>query len=278
MQTVSLGPLGLSLSQLLLLAAFVLALLVGAIAGRRHQVATAGTLSDIFLAALVCARIGFVVVYLDHYRDNLWTLIDIRDGGFSIASGLAGAIAVAAWKLWRHRPLRRPLTLAMASGLIFWGSVTLLTGLIESQYRALPEARFSQLDGTATSLHELADGRPLVVNLWASWCPPCIREMPVLQQAQRQHPDIAFVFVNQGEHPEIIRTFLQQQGLTLDNVLADPGGTLGRLIGSQVLPTTLFYNRDGRQVDTHIGMLSPASLAHNMKSLGTHPSPSGDKE
>lgn len=278
MQTVTLGPLGLSLSQLLLVTAFILALVVGAIAGRRTQVPTAGTLSDIFLAAVVSARIGFVLIYLEHYQDNLWTLVDIRDGGFSIAAGLAGAAVVTAWKLWRQPPLRRPLIMALASGLIFWGSVTLLTGFIDSRYRQLPEARFTRLDGASASLRELADGRPLVVNLWASWCPPCVHEMPVLQQAQQENPEIAFVFVNQGEHPDTIRAFLHRQGLVLNNILTDPRGTLGRLSGSQVLPTTLFYDSRGRQVDTHIGMLSPASLAHNMESLGTHLPPSGDKE
>ena len=111
----------------------------------------------------------------------------------------------------------------------------------------------------------LASGQPMVVNLWASWCPPCVREMPVLEQAQKDHPDITFVFVNQGEHPDAIRRFLNKQGLLLDNVLTDLNGNMGRITGSPAMPTTLFYDAQGRQLDSHLGELSSASLAHSLK-------------
>ena len=105
----------------------------------------------------------------------------------------------------------------------------------------------------------------MVVNLWASWCPPCIREMPVLEQAQKDNPDITFVFVNQGEQHETIVHFLNQHNLTLNNVLTDTRSGLGRTTGSQALPTSLFYDAQGRQVNAHLGELSAASLAHNLE-------------
>lgn len=267
MLSVSLGPLSFSLAQLLLLSAFFIALIVGAITGRKEGIPIAGALSDIFLVSIVTARIGFVFQYFEHYQNNLWGIIDIRDGGFSVIAGLLGALAVTAWKLWRSPKSRRPLIIALTSGLLSWGSISLLIGLMESQSRGLPDATFALLDGSQVTLAEMASDKPMVVNLWASWCPPCIREMPLLAEAQKNNPDITFVFVNQGEQAETIHQFFEKYNLSFQNVLVDTGGRLGRITGSQALPTTLFYSAKGKQVDAHLGELSRASLADNMKSF-----------
>jgi len=68
-----------------------------------------------------------------------------------------------------------------------------------------------------------------VVNLWASWCPPCRHEMPVLQQAQAANTDVNFVFVNQGETPGTIRSYMDRRALTLRNVLVDAQLQVGSL-------------------------------------------------
>ena len=265
MLSVNIGPLALSLGQALLLGAFVIALIVGAIMGRKERIPIASHLTDIFLAAMVAARIGFVIRYFEHYREDLLGIIDIRDGGFEVLAGIVGALAMLAWKLWRYPPVRCALGSAAAAGMLTWGAVSLLVNLMETQARAVPDVALAHLDNRPTSLADVADGKPMVVNLWASWCPPCIREMPVLQKAQEDNPDITFVFVNQGEQPEAIQQFLNQHELSLDNVLTDTSATMGRTTGSQALPTTLFYDAQGRQLDAHLGELSGASLAHNLE-------------
>lgn len=267
MLSINLGPLALPLGQALLLIAFILALVVGAVVGRKNRIPVAGPLSDIFLATIVAARIGFVIRYFEHYQNDLLGIIDIRDGGFSMLAGLVGAVAVLGWKLWRHPAIRRPLGSAAAVGLLTWGTLSLLINLMESQARGVPDSPLAHLDSRQTTLPQIAGGKPMVVNLWATWCPPCIREMPVLENAQQEHPDIAFVFVNQGEQPETIEQFLTQYNLALDNVLTDVRATMGTTTGSHALPTTLFYDAEGRQVNAHLGELSAASLAHNLERL-----------
>jgi thiol-disulfide isomerase/thioredoxin len=120
---------------------------------------------------------------------------------------------------------------------------------------------------------QLADyqGGPLVINLWATWCPPCRREMPVLESAQRMRPDVTFLFVNQAESMQSVSIFLITQGLTLDNVLFDASGRLGQAVGSMALPTTLFYTADGRLINSHLGELSQASLARALEPFDTVP-------
>jgi len=265
MLSVNLGPLSLPMGHLVLVFAFVVALITGAIAGRKEGVPIAGTLADIFLVALLTARIGFVALYFEYYRDDLLGIIDIRDGGFSVLAGIAGALVFIAWRMRRHARIRRPLAIAMTAGLISWGAIAGLIALMEQQTASLPQASLATLGGKPVQLSELAPGTPMVVNLWATWCPPCIREMPVLEQAQKDNPGVAFVFVNQGEQPETIRRFMQEQDLTLNNLITDFGGSLGRNTGSHGLPTTLFYNAEGRQVNAHMGELSNATLARRLE-------------
>ncbi len=265
MLSVSVGPLSLSMEHLLLILAFVVALIVGAVAGRKQQTPISGSLADIFLAAMVSARIGFVVRYFEHYQNDWLGMIDIRDGGFDMVTGLVVALAVSGYLMWRRANIRRALGTAVVAGLVTWGFTTGAFALINQQTSGLPDVALTDMDEQPESLETIADGKPMVVNLWATWCPPCIREMPVLEQAQQRYPQVNFVFANQGEHPETIRTFLQEQDLELANLLSDRAGELGRIVGSHGLPTTLFYNAQGNLVDSHMGELSQASLARNLE-------------
>lgn len=264
MLSVSLGPISMSIGQLLVVVAFVIALFTGWLVGRQRQIPTASSLIDIFAVAMLSARLGFVVLYFEYYRDSLFGIIDIRDGGFDVISGLIGALAFTAWLLWRRPPVRRPLGFAVTAGLLSWGVTLGMIHLIDQQATAMPEVALTQMDGSTVQLDAVAAGQPRVVNLWASWCPPCIREMPVLEEAQQQYPDIAFVFVNQGEPTEIITSFLDELGISLHHVLSDRQGLVGRQTGSQALPTTLFYDANGRLIDSHLGELSRATLAKGL--------------
>jgi thiol-disulfide isomerase/thioredoxin len=139
----------------------------------------------------------------------------------------------------------------------------------------MPVLALAHLDGgRATTLAEVAAGRPAVVNLWASWCGPCRAEMPVLAAAQRREPGVAVLLVNQGESEAAVRAYLRREGLALRDVLLDAGARLGPAVGSGGLPTTLFFDARGRQVDAHFGALSEATLRARMRAL-VPPAPAG---
>lgn len=101
--------------------------------------------------------------------------------------------------------------------------------------------------------------RPIVLNLWATWCPPCRREMPVFEKAQTEFPDIAFVLVNQGESAQQALAYLKTEGLDLTDVLLDPASEAMRSMNSRGLPTTLFFDAKGRLVDPHLGEITMPS-------------------
>ena len=265
MLSLNLGPLAIPMNLALLYGAFFIAWFSGWLIGRkRGSNPEAALFSMLFIGALV-ARAAFVIQYFQQYSDNLWQIIDIRDGGFLLLPGVIAAVLVGIYKAWRRAPLRAPLAIGVCIGLVAWGaSFSVLNALQSSQQ--IPDISVRDIDGQPVSLQDLA-GKPLVINLWATWCPPCRREMPVLAAAQKANPDIRFVFVNQGEGQALVDKFLTQQQLSLRNNLLDTGGRLGQAVGSLSLPTTLFYSADGLLKNNHLGELSHASLKHAIRHI-----------
>ncbi len=166
------------------------------------------------LTGLVTARIAFVAIYNDHDQ-TFWSVIDIRDGGFNMIAGICGAIFMTIMFALQDRNLRKPLVESMLSGaVILRAGTALLTTGKESK------GCFSLLSPTLrpAQYRLIHGGKPMVVNLWATWCPPCRREMPVLRGAQQANQDIIFVFANQGESAETIQSYLAAEKLELKNV------------------------------------------------------------
>lgn len=268
MLSFNLGPIALSAPHAVLLAAALVAWLVGTLLGRRREISIGGALADILLVAMLSARVGFVLLYFEHYRDAPWGVLDIRDGGFSPAAALLGGVACAVWQLWRHPEWRRALSGGLLAGAMVLAAGSLLLERMQGPANELLEASVALIDGQTSRLAELAGGRPLVLNLWATWCPPCVREMPVLEDAQARYPDVAFVYANQAEDAATVAQFLASQRLALQHVVLDQGARLAPMVGSRGLPTTLFIDGDGKMVDSHFGPLSRASLASRMRHFG----------
>ncbi|MCC5883107.1 MAG: TlpA family protein disulfide reductase [Halomonas sp.] len=267
-QSIALGPVGISIGQLLIILAFFMALLAGALLGRRHRTPVADTLLTLLLLGLAGARALFVIRYWGSY-DGILPILDIRDGGFDPVGGLVAGLAYVFWKIWRHPAQRLALSGALTTGAVTWGLLAGPLLLMESTARPLPDTALVTLNGSPIDLPSLAatEGQPLVVNLWATWCPPCIREMPVFEQMQQEAEDITFVFVNQGENARHVERFLADQSLQLDNILLDATNALGEVTGSMAMPTTLFYDADGQLRSTHFGELSRATLLSGIERL-----------
>lgn len=219
-----------------------------------------------FFVGILVARLAFVLRWLPTYLAEPWSVLRIGDGGFIGWAGLLAALAWGGWKLRRSPALRIPLYAGTAAGLVAWFALLGSIWAMQESRVALPDMQMTSLDGERVNLADMA-GRPVVVNLWATWCPPCRREMPVLAEAQQNRSDIDLVFANQGEGPDQIRDYLQGAGLSLGNVLLDPFSSLMHEVGARGLPTTLFFDSDGRLVDFHMGELTRAGLASKLQAL-----------
>lgn len=273
MQTLQLGPLVLSVPLLLGAAAFAVASFVGNRLGKAEAAQVERHLFRMVLAGLVAARAAFVLQFQEAYLKSPLGILDIRDGGWHAAVGVGVALAYAAVVLARRAALRKALGGAMAAGAGAWlagaGVLVLLSGS-PGEVR-MPKLALPSTEGQVVALSSF-EGRPTVVNLWATWCPPCQREMPVLRDAQASRPDVHFVFLNQGESAQQVLAYLARNELALRNVLLDGRGEAGSALGHRALPTTLFFDARGRLVSMRVGELSEASLAERLSSLSPNPS------
>jgi thiol-disulfide isomerase/thioredoxin len=271
MLSVNLGPIAVQVSHLLLLVSMLVAAMVGHRVGRAQSIGIGNVLLDMTWVALLVGRVVFVALWFDQYRAVPWSILDIRDGGFTPWAGVAAALVLAIWRASKHPPLRRPLSLGLIAGALTW-TMSGGPGLwsIDGQM-ALPTVELKTLAGKSLKLADLSQGKPMVVNLWATWCPPCRREMPVLAQAQQRETEVTIAFADQGEGADKVAQYLRSSQLKLDHVLLDASSQLGQAIGSSALPTTLFYDASGRLVDTHVGALSAATLAAKLAVLRQAP-------
>ena len=96
MLTVNLGPLSMPIAVILALVALLVAAGVGLLVGRAQKTGIAYILTDMLLAGVLMARVAFVAIWFDAYRISPWSMLDIRDGGFSPWAGMAAALLVAA--------------------------------------------------------------------------------------------------------------------------------------------------------------------------------------
>ncbi|UGB39548.1 TlpA disulfide reductase family protein [Frateuria soli] len=269
MQSIPLGPLALPLAGLLVLAGVVTALLVDSRLQRRGRPSVEPVVWRLLLAGVLAARIAFVLRWWSEYREHPLGVLDLRDGGLSPWAGALAVLVGAAVVGWRRRALRTPLAWAVLGGLLVWGFGSLVAWRLSvATHAPLPALVLHDLEDRPRPLQALAD-RPLVINLWASWCGPCRREMPMLAQAQaqKQYASFRFVFANQGESPAEIRAFLAQSGLALDGVLADPSSQLSQHFGVRGYPTTLFFDAQGTLRSTRTGELSSATLAAELRHI-----------
>ena len=263
MLALPLGPFALPVGPVLLFVALGLAVAVARRVGPQTPSPAGLRPGDIVqnavVAGLVAARAGQVALHLDAYSASPLSAVDPRDGAWHVVSGVVVATAWVAFASWRLPSFRRSLAISSAVGGLCWGVAR--AALHASADQPLPDTRLYRLDdGAPVELRTLAAGKPVLLNLWATWCGPCRAEMPALAEAQRRHPEVVWVFANQGERPEAVRSFLQRAGLDLQHVVLDPEGALGGVVGSTGLPTSIFYDAEGRRFDAHMGALNTPAI------------------
>lgn len=130
----------------------------------------------------------------------------------------------------------------------------------------LPAGRFSRLEGGLGSFADY-QGKPLVVNVFASWCVPCAAEMPDLERVHQELGDtVTFVGVNLRDQVSDAKALVERTGVTYD-ILRDPSGELAEGMGVVGMPTTFFVSPDGSVVDTKVGALSADELRQRVAKL-----------
>jgi thiol-disulfide isomerase/thioredoxin len=106
-----------------------------------------------------------------------------------------------------------------------------------------------------------------VVNFWATWCGPCVEEMPMFQKYQDQYPNFVMIGVDSEEKPQVVTGFLKDMDLSY-LMLLDEEAIAADLYQVLVLPTTYFIDGEGTIRFRHIGTLTEAQLKAYLGSLG----------
>ncbi len=165
-------------------------------------------------------------------------------GGAALAAGLAGV--GAAW--WRSGA-----SPATASG-----------GAAGTPAAAFWALTLDSPDGVPMAMQGFA-GKPLLLNFWATWCPPCVEELPLLSQFQEAQRSRGWQVVGLAvDQPSAVRAWLARSPLSFPVAMAGLGGTdlskqLGNLTGG--LPFSVVLGADGALLHSKAGQLTPEDLA-----------------
>ena len=123
---------------------------------------------------------------------------------------------------------------------------------------AAPTVKFKNPDGGDFDLAKLR-GTPVLVNLWASWCAPCIKELPTLhqlEQAQANEGKLGIIAVSQDTGPQgSVEAFLAERDIGRFAAYHDPDMNLTSALNVQVMPTTILYDAGGKEVWRYVGDL-----------------------
>jgi len=157
--------------------------------------------------------------------------------------GIAGALGGASAALWHRLPRAVP----------------------DSAAQALWQASLNDPQGTPVAMASF-QGKPLILNFWATWCPPCVEELPLLNRFYAEHRSKGWQVVGLAmDQPSNVRQFLQRQPLQFPIVLGGMTGTdlVQTLLGNEkkgALPFTLLFAANGDMLVRKIGKLSENDL------------------
>lgn len=264
MNGIALGPLVLAADRFAVVLGVMVFIAVSAILARRVDQKFDSWSWWVLAGGIAAARMGHVALYWNSFAQEPWRMIALWEGGFFWPAGAAAILLTIPFVLETMRQRAWSLV-PLAAALVVWNTAWQLTG--GTQATPLPQQPLPALTGETYAL-SANTGRPKVINLWASWCPPCRREMPMMAEIAASSADVNFYFVNQGEGQEAITRYLSNEGLALETVLLDQFGSVARHYGALGLPATLFIGADG-VLKNDLGEISREILQTNVARLSS---------
>lgn len=163
----------------------------------------------------------------------------------AVAVGLLAVVALAVWALQGG--------VAPANGAPGIGSPA-------------PNFTLENVDAKKVSLTDYR-GKTVILNFWATWCPPCRSEMPAINQVARTHPNVVVLAVDLQEGPAPVRDFVQQLDLSFRPLL-DTRGEVTALYHVNSLPSSFFIGPDGRVRAINVGAMDQRTIEENLRRAG----------
>jgi thiol-disulfide isomerase/thioredoxin len=164
------------------------------------------------------------------------------------------------------------IVVALLGALGGWWAGTLLTAsrdtpiapgvAVLTEGEIYRDIALADLSGATRRLSEL-DGKPRLINFWATWCGPCVEEMPLLQALHQERGDELHVIGIALDEPEQVRRFVAELGVNYTILLDRPGPADASVAFGDtrgVLPYTVLLDAQGRMVDRHFGSFNANNL------------------
>ncbi len=164
-------------------------------------------------------------------------------------------------------PVAATVVLSVAAVLVYGGILLLPRNDTRSEavqatgeVRTLPDFSMPDLAGTQTSIRSWP-GKPLIVNFWATWCAPCLREIPMLKAYQEAHPDVQIIGIALDSE-DAVQAFAADMQFNYPILVGAGGFEAAAAFGAEyvALPLTVFAAADERLLGTHMGELHAEHL------------------
>lgn len=245
-----------------------------------------GVLEGSFLIGLISARLVYAATNWNAYVEAPWSVVFFWLPGYYPILGIAIATVYFIWRIWRIEVSTRwafgraALSSVAVTAILIIG-INAMVGLFSDpdilrDGDRFPDFTLQSIDGDSVQLADFA-GKSVVLNFWATWCPPCRREMPLLNAAHLQYADqgLAVLGLAVNEPASVVQPFIDTTGVQYPILVDVPGdhGSLGSsssilsLLGQKGLPTTVFLDRNHIIDQLYVGELSWAYLADQITQL-----------
>ena len=236
-------------------------------------------------AFILGARLGFVVLNWSDFKEVPLSALYLWQPGYLPFAGVLAA-AVTVWLHVRPKPSewRRAALVSLGLGGAIATAVFVgVLGLTQLEWSwnsdlvrpgdPLPEFTLRDLQGREVGTADLL-GQPAILNFWATWCPPCRREMPALDSTYQAYREqgLMVVGIDVGENPGTVRSFLSGTPVSYPIWLDSPTGSGGtqqlfRSFGGVGLPTTVFVDANGIVRRIRVGELNQATFSNEAEAL-----------
>jgi cytochrome c biogenesis protein CcmG, thiol:disulfide interchange protein DsbE len=208
-----------------------------------------GTIAVIL--AVVAARLGFVFEQREAFATgNPLEIFDVRSGGFSWPWALMALVPLA----WLRTPAQFGRLASATVFAVIAAALPFVFKPTSSSISVQNDLGMQSLQGEAKTWGNLE--KPVLVNVWATWCGPCRAEMPLLAEYAKRGAKI--IFLNAGESADDVRKYLESEKLEIP-VMLDSSGIRDqlRVVG---LPTTFIIGKDGKILERRMGPLDRGGL------------------
>lgn len=133
---------------------------------------------------------------------------------------------------------------------------------------AAPHFTLTSVSGETVSLNDQR-GKVVLINFWATWCPPCRQEMPGIMDAYEEYQDeMTVLAIDNNESADLVQGFVEYLGFDIFDPLMDPGASVAGLYNVNSFPTSFFVDEEGVVRYVHIGLMTENQLNTYLTQMG----------